>query len=200
MATDSNHIATLQKMAGIGMQFMSAGIARAGAQAEAANIRTGGEIAAQGALLSAAGFRQSAASVAQATSFNLEVDKINVNRQLQATTRQYQRLIGKQINQQGGSGLAIGSKSFLMLRNESVDFMGSALLNIKLDAENTRKSRIFESEVRQMNLENQARGAEYQAAAERVLANNRAQMAEYQGEIATFRTISKAIPSLLGSL
>ena len=158
---------SLGQMAGIGMQLMAGSVAMDGAKARADILRTSGEIAAQGALFTAAGFRQSADTLGQANQFNLQVDQINHLRTLQATGRQYQRLLGKQLGQQARTGLNINSKSFLMTRAEGVDMMSRALINLKVDAENTRRAKIFETEIRQTNLENQARGAEYQAAADR---------------------------------
>lgn len=188
---------------GITQSLRAADITAQGASIQAQQSLIGGEIAAQGSLFQAAGFRQSAVSLGQANTFNLAIDKINLQRQLQATSRQFQRTVGTQMTQQAGTGLSLTSKSYLMVRNESADLFSRAMLNMKVDAENTKRSKIFETQVRQMNLENQARGAEYQAAAERVLASNRAAMAEWQGEQAQNQAFSSAIgklPTLLSAI
>lgn len=193
----------LGTVTGLTQQFQAASITQAGAEAQAQSIRVGGEIAAQGAALTAAGFRESAEGVRRATAFNLEIQGVNLHRQLQKTSRQMQRLLGRQITQQASSGLAIGSKSFLQLRNESLDTFNNAMLQLKVDTENRRRAQLFESQVKQVNLENQARAADYRAAAERVLASNRAAEAAFQGELAQFKATKSAIgavPTLLSQV
>lgn len=184
-------------LAGIGMQLGAGMLAQQGASAQADMIRVGGDIAAQGALFTASGYRQSSVAVGQASAFNLEVDKINLKRRLDASSRQAQRLISRQSGQQAASGLSLGSKSFLMLKNETLDVMSRGFLHMKVDAENQKNAKIFETKIRQMNLENQARASEYQAAAEQVLAANRAAQAEYQGEVAAFQSQQRAFSSIL---
>lgn len=186
-------------ISGLFKTFQSASLMSSAASAQAASIRTGGEIAAQGALLSAAGYRESIKAVQGATEFNLGVDSLNLQRQLSATSRQFQRTVGKQLNQQATTGISVTSKSFLQLRSEASNIFGTAMLNMKVDAENKRRATIFESQVKQTNLENQARAAEYRAEAERVMAANRAAQAEYQGDVAAFKGISKAFTSILGT-
>ncbi len=184
----NNLIGTL---GGLFQNFQAAGIAQQGYQMEAESARIGGEIAAQGALLSAAGYRQSALAVRGATVFNLGVDDLNTQRQLKAMSRQYQRVVSNQIAQTAANGVLITGKSALMLRNEAADMVGTQFIDVKLDAQNKRKATIYQSEVQQTQLENQARAAEYQAAAERVMAANRAAQAEYQGEVASFGASQK---------
>lgn len=191
----------LQSLSGLFQQFQAANMISSAASAQAGTIRTGGEIAAQGALMSAAGFRESAKALQGATQFNLSIQEMNLNRQLKSASRQSQRLLGRQTVQVAATGLATTSKSFLMLRNEALDTTYRGMLNLKVDAENRRRSTIFESQVKMVNLENQARASEYRAQAERVMAANRAAEAEFQGEVAQFKAMRqgiKAIPTLLG--
>ena len=193
----------LGSLSGMFQQQQAVGIIQQGASAQAQTIRIGGEIAAQGSLLSASGFRTSATAVGQATSFNLSIDKTNTQRKLKSITRQFQRTLGKQTSQVAKAGISVTSKSFLQLRNETLDVFGTALLNTKLDAENSKRAKIFESQVKQTNLENQARAAEFNAAAQRVMASNRAAEAEFQGEIAAFKgqqNLNRQLPTLLGQM
>ena len=201
MAADLQTI--IGSVGGIFQQVSAAGILTSAAEQQAQTINIGGQIAASGALLTASGFRQSADAVRQATEFNLDVDRINTQRRLKSVSRQFQRTVGRQITQQAASGFAITSKTFLQTRNETADVFGRAILNLKVDAENTRRAKLFESAVKQTNLENQARAAEFRASAERVMASNRAAAAAFQGDIASFKTtqsIIKSVPTLLGQL
>lgn len=190
----------LKGVLGIAQQFQAASITQSAAASQANTIRVGGEIAASGAMLSAEGFRESAKAVQGATSFNLQIDRINEQRKLSSVSRQFQRTLSKQLVGAAGSGISVGSKSFLQLRNETLDVFDRTLLNLKIDAENQRRSRTFESAVKLTNLENQARASEFRAAAERVTASNRASEALFQGEIAGLKARQsglKALPTLL---
>ena len=181
---------------GLASSLFASSITQAGAQMQAQQALIGGDIAAQGSLFQASGFRQSAITVGQASNFNLSIDRLNVSRQLAAASRQYQRTVGKQLTQQARSGISLTGKSSLMVRNETTNLFSRTMLNLKIDAENTKRAKIFETQVRQMNLENQARGAEYRAAAERVLASNRAAEARWQGNVAQSRAISGTLSKL----
>lgn len=193
----------LQGIFGLSQIQRSADIAQQGAAQQAAAIIQGGEISAQGALLSAEGFRVSAQSVEQATQFNLGIHRVNSQRKLAATARQFQRITGRQFIAQATSGLSLGSKSFLMVQAESRDMFERQLHNISVDALNQRNAIQFQSEVKQVNLENQAKAATFRAASERALASTRAAEARFQGEIAQTRAnmqIGKALPSLLSQV
>lgn len=185
-----------------GLSQISAGaeIAAAGAQLQAQTIIQGGEVAAIGAQLTASGFRESAKAVQAATGFNLDILQQNSLRQLAAVSRQFQRTLGSQIVTQARSGLSLTSKSFLLVQSESIDVFNDTLNKIKIDAENQRRSQVFQSQIRQVNLENQARAADFRASAERVLASNRAAEAAFQGEISQFQAqqkVARGIPTIL---
>ncbi len=190
-------------LGGLFQNFQAADMAEQGFAMQAQSARIGGEIAAGGALLSAAGYRESAKAVRGATAFNLGVDTLNTQRQLKAMSRQYQRVVSQQIAQTAANGVLITGKSALMLRNEVADVVGRNFIDLKIDASNKRKATIYESQVKQTQLENQARASEYQAAAERVMAANRAAEAEYQGEIASYSAKKKAfdaVPTIMSQL
>lgn len=193
----------LGMLGGLTKQFQAANITSSGANREASAILQGGEMSAQGYLLSAAGYRTAQGSIEGSLNFNLAIDRKNLTRQLSATSRQAQRVLGRQTVEAASSGFNLNSKSFLMLRNEATDLFSNALLNLKLDAENTRRSNIFQAEVQKVNLENQARAAEFQAAVARTSAINRANQASFQGTLAqkgAWDSAFKAAPTLLSSL
>lgn len=150
---------------------------------QARHIKQAGRLQAQGDLLNAAGFRESAEALAQATLFNLQIQQNNQLQQLQGISRQYQRTIGNNLSAVAASGINIHSKSALMIQSEVADSFEKMLLNTKLSFENQRRATEFESEVRQTALENQARAAEFQAQADRVLAANRAADVQKAGKI-----------------
>ena len=193
-----------KSFAGVGGQLAAANVLNTAQQNQAQQTIEGGEIAAQGLQLSADAFRQSKISVQQATDFNLQVGELNTFRQLQSQSSQYHRFLGRQLTQQAGTGFSLGSKSFLMQRTEAVDIFSRQVRNVKLDAENARRSAIFTSQVQQTNLENQARAAEYQASATLVQAGNAAAQSSSQGAFgfssSIGKVISEGLPTILSQL
>jgi hypothetical protein len=180
-----------------------ADIAQQGAEAQAQAIMIGGEVAAQGAELSAAALRSSIKSLTDTAIFNIGISQQNEKRKIESISRQLQRAKGLQLSAQAKSGLSVTSKSFLQLQNEAFSSFEKRMLNTKIDAENSRRSQVFETQVRQTNLENQARAQEYRASAERTLSANRAAEASFQGDIAQFKAgqqTAKAIPTLLSQV
>lgn len=190
-----------QGFLGLAQSFMGSMHTASGFQAQAASIIQGGEIAAQGAKMTADSYRQSAEMVQMSANFNAQIEKVNTYQMLQATGRQAQRAFGLQTAQLAQSGINLGSKSALMVRNEALDIYSKQLSNIKINAANKAEARRFETQARMVNLENQARAAEYQGAVERVNAANRAAQANYQADNAMFggfMNVVKKLPSILG--
>lgn len=186
-------------LSGLGQIWQGGQIARAGYEAQASAIRMGGEIASGGALLNAAAFRNSSKAVAQSLGFNLSMEDVNKDRQLSSLSRQFQQITGQQLVQQAKTMSSIGSKSFLMLQHEAASSFELAMLQTKTDSENRRRSMKYETAIREMELENQARGAEYQAASAKWQAEVDAQQAEYQADVAEYQSsmsIMKGLPSL----
>lgn len=173
-------------------------IIRQGAAQQASSIVQGGEIAAQGALISAQGFRQAIQGLSDTLDFNLKIEKINTKRKLSTISTNFQRTIGRQLTQTAKSGISLTSKSSLMLQTEAANIFTNQILNTKIDSENARRSQVFQTQLRQTQLENQARAAEFRAQAERVLASNRAAQVSFQGSAAASR--NNPISSLLGTL
>lgn len=189
-----------QDIAAFATAFQGVNIARSGAQSQINSIYTGAEIAAQGQLMNAAALRSSINTVNQSLNFNLGVDAMNSQRRLSSMSRQFERTIGRQLSQQATTGLSLTSKSFLMVQNETRSHFEQEMLNFKIDAENQRRSKMFDAEVRKTNLENQARAAEYNAASQRVLASNRAASVRYASNQSTAGALSKATGSLLSGI
>lgn len=148
--------------------------ASAGAFLQASNIRQAGKYQAAGDMLAAQGFRLSAEALKNITEYNLQIQESNQLVQLQNISRQYQRTVGNNLAVTAASGISVFSKSSLLIESEVADHFEKALLTSKLNFENQRRATIFESQVKQLSLENQARVSEYKAHADRVLAANKA--------------------------
>lgn len=183
-----------------GLSGISAGIGIQAGRAQAQTIRRGADIITQGAMLTASGLRTSAESVKKEAASNIEVAKVNEYRRLQSISRQFQRTLGRQTVQAAKSGIAVGSKSFMQLRNETSNIFKRTILDLKTDTEDAIQNRLFESRIKQANLENQARAFEFKATNERYLANIQAQNVESQTKTRGLGTLLGSVTNLLPSL
>jgi hypothetical protein len=188
---------------GLGQVVQGAQLAAISSDLRAQNIIQGGAISALGANLSAEGFRVAAENVRRATGFNLGVQALNDKKRLESISRQFQRTLGAQIATQTRTGLSLGSKSFLAVQNETRDIFERTLFQTKIDAENARRAALFESNVRRVNLENQARAAEYQAQASQAISASQAVAARQGGKTALAGAgikVARAVPTLLSQI
>ena len=155
---------------------------------------------ASGGNLSGEAFRLASISVGQALSFNLGIEETNKQRQLKSVSRKFQRTIGQQISQQAASGISITSKSSMQLRNETMDVFGTSMLNLKLDHENVKRGRIFEAQIQQTNLENQARAAEFRQRADKINQTNQGNLNAFESSLSGGGGAGGAVSSIIGGL
>ena len=144
--------------------------------------------------------RQSTKSLRDAHAFNQDVNKLNTKRQLNQVARQHSSLLGRQLTQLAGSGVNVGSKSALMLRNEALDSAERDLLNIQVDAENTRRAERFATEVEEVARLNQASALEYSAKAKNVIAAAQRAQSKTSGlmsNIAGTTALAQGLPTVL---
>lgn len=176
------------------------GLMRANAyQSQASALRVSGAMQANGLVMTAEALKQSAKAVEEIGVFNQSVQDINAQRRLQATTRQYERGLGAQMTQAATMNINLGSKSFLQVRNETLDNFARDTLALKIDAENARRANQFETQMNITNLKNQQKAAEYQAEVAKVTAENQARAAEFsskQSKIGAIGGLFKALPTL----
>lgn len=168
-------------------------------EAQAAAIRVSGSMQATGMIMSAEALKQSAKNLEQIGMFNQSVADINSKRRLEASSRQYERTLGSQMTGAAASGINLNSKSFLQVRNETLDNYARDTLNLKLDAENERRASAFETRMGLTNLYNNQKAAEYQAEVAKVTAENKARAAEFsstQEKTSTVGKVFKALPTL----
>ena len=163
---------------------------------QANNAMFTGQLQARGYFMEASGYRASSTAVGQAAEFNQGVDNINLQRQLENNNRQAQRVLGQQISQTAVSGITGTSKSALAIRNETVDLFARESLSMRLDFENNRRSKAYETAITQMNLENKARAADYQGQSTQAITNIK--VGAYQQQANAAFSIGRA--SLLNSM
>lgn len=174
---------------------------RDGAQQNINSILLGANLQAQGSIFAAQSLRQAASLVGKASDFNLYIDSINTLRSVKELAKDYQLTSGKQLSQQAATGFAVGSKSFEMTRAENLQNATTRILETKLDAENVRRAKLFETQIQQTNIENQARAKEYEAQVTKVLAQDQANTVSMNAnaQIARARQqLNSQVGSLLG--
>lgn len=188
----------LENALGIGGQIYGSFLQFGAAQQRAQTIIDGAAISAAASGMTAAGYRQSAEAVQKSLVFNQQIDEINLVRKMDAVRKQQRVAYGAQLTAQASSGFSLGSKSFLMVQNETRSFFETSLINTKVDAENARRAAEFESQVLQTKLENQARASEFQAASQRAIAEAQANQIKGQAVAGLAKTGINALGTLLG--
>lgn len=124
----------------------------------AAAYKAAGQAQYQGAIFAEQAAREQIPTVKSAALFNTQIDYENTSRQLQSLTSQYSRVSGSQtVNWSTG----LGSKSLQLIRNETLDNFTRQVQNIRLDFQNRKSARDYETSVRAAQLENQARASRY---------------------------------------
>lgn len=188
---------------GAGEIFRGAMLQRDAARQQASIIEVGGQLTYAGQQLTAAGLREQAKQASESLKFNQQIDNLNTQRQLKATSRAFQRTLGQQITTAATSGLDLTSKSFLQLRNEASDVFQQELQNIRIDAENRTRAQTFDTRIRQVNLENAARAAEHAASVGQTLTTLKANQARNAGELQIFsaaQEVGRGLPTLLSQV
>lgn len=192
-----------QSLTGLSQIYQADRIQQAAAQNMITQIGYSGQVAAQGSMLSAAGYRKQAALVPKLLNFNLATDELNTQRALEAQGRQFQRLLGTQISQIAASGASLSSGSALQIRNETIDTFANKMLQTRIDTENKRRSEIFNAEMQQYQLEEQAgvedynaQLAQWNAEVQSVNARNASETRSWQSR----KSIWGAVPTLFSEL
>lgn len=196
---DPNTANLINGIAGIATEVGGGFIRASAMQAQASAIRVSGAMQASGLVMTAEALKQSAKSLEDIGVFNQSVADLNSKRRLEASTRQYERTIGTQMTQAAANNINLGSKSFLQLRNETLDNFARDTLALKIDAENERRANMFETQMGITNLNNQQKAAEYQAEVAKVAAENQARASEFsasQQKMSGIGSLFKALPTL----
>lgn len=120
-----------------------------------------------GSSMQADSYRQAAQAVYGAARFNIGLANVNEARNLNTLSLAIPRLLSTQRVQAAASGFAVGSKSFNMITNETLDNFMRQARHLREDADYERQRIWYEAQVHATNLENQARAAEVMGRAQR---------------------------------
>ncbi len=167
------------------------------------SIINAGEYQAQGNLIQAQGYKDAIGFNQGIYSFNAAIDAENTLRNINALSRQFQLTTSKQISQQAVTGADLGSKSALMVRQETMGVFQEKLAQTAMDAENSRRAKLFESQVQQYGLSQQANAANYNASTARLNAANRAAEVAFGASVQKTKIIdqvNQTLPTLLSNI
>jgi len=192
-----------QSFSGLSQIYQADSIQQSATANQISQIRYSGQVAAQGAMLSAEGYRKQAALIPKILNFNLDIDRLNTQRNLDAQSRQFQRLLGAQVSQIAASGASLSSGSALQIRNETINTFANRMLQTRTDAENKKRTEIFNANMQQFQLEEQAsvedynaKLAQWNAEVQTINAKNAASVRSWQYQ----RSASSMIPTLFSEL
>lgn len=113
--------------------------------------------------MQAGGYRQAATSTLHAAYYNVQLNNINLNRNLDAMSRQIRGTSSTQRTQAAATGAAVGSKSFLMVQNETLNAFARQASDLRASNKYQNQAEIYAAQTRAAAFENQARMAEWQA-------------------------------------
>ncbi len=167
------------------------------------SILQGGSLQAQGYLLQAQGLRTASSYSNQTYNFNSAIDSINTIRNINFLSTEFQHITSKQLAAQSNSGISVGSKSALALRQETMGIYQEKIEQVKTDSENVRRSKLFESQIQQFNYNQQASAAELNAQSARINAANKATEAQFAGQVQKYKITDQAnqyIATLLSNI
>lgn len=176
---------------------------RSGGEINANNILLGSEVSSSGSMLNAAMLRQQKESLKATVQFNRDIDNINVSRSLQKLSNDFTKLTGLNQAAAAAQNLNVGSKSFQILRNETLDSFSRQFSAVRTDAINRDLARNYQADINAVQLENQARAEEYTAAASLVLAKANAAASRESANSQAMLSLKqgmKEVPNLLGSV
>lgn len=192
-----------QSFSGLSQIYQADSIQQSATANQISQIRYSGQVAAQGAMLSAEGYRKQAALIPKILNFNLDIDRLNTQRNLDAQSRQFQRLLGAQVSQIAASGASLSSGSALQIRNETINTFANRMLQTRTDAENKKRTEIFNANMQQFQLEEQAsvedynaKLAQWNAEVQTINAKNAASVRSWQYQ----RSASSMAPTLFSEL
>ena len=164
---------------------------------QARHIRTSGEISRNQSRFAAKVLEKRIPLIKAETAFNLQSQDLNLKRQLHIQARQRSRTIGAQLARQGKSGISVGSKSSLLVRNEVSEEISRAMIHTKLQAQNQRRSTLFNSLVQQLKLKDDAQVLRQSGRSAIVQAENRALESIFAANLRASGTRISATRSLL---
>jgi hypothetical protein len=145
----------------------------------------------EGNRLSAQGYRTAAVQTIASANFNNQIRQLNLNRQLDAFSREIRQFTAEQRVSAAASGASLASKSFLLVMNDTLSKFERQVIQARNSTEQAKNASLFEARSSAVSLENQARAADF-----------RGDFAEAEGSRQRTKSLvsigTNAVTSLLG--
>ncbi len=167
------------------------------------SILTGGFQQYQGYQMEAGNYNNAALLTGQINQFNQDVASYNTISSINQLSRKYHDVVGQQLNQQAATGISIGSKTSVMLREHTLANFQSQIQQTIVNAENQRRQTTFEAQSQQYQLGVQAQNSMLKGSYATINAAQKAAEVQFSGEIQKRkldRTLDQIYPTLLSNL
>lgn len=154
-----------------------------GAGMSADMFNQAGETALKGAKFQADVYRQSGHAATIASNYNIALDQRDTAQKQDAVSRQIHGILNQNTASVAKNGIALGSKSAIMVQNQVMAVGQKQIIQLSGDAQQRQSLMIFQGKLAKMEYENQARAAEFQGAVQKQEYQNKAIEALYQGAV-----------------
>lgn len=126
-------------------------------------VGQGQALAQQGGAISAAAFRSAGVQSLLAANYNISIEQLNLARQLDATSREISSFTSSQVAATAGTGFKTTSGSFQAVINDSLNTFERFVLQTRNASAQRQDALLFEGQAAEVEFENRARAAEFQA-------------------------------------
>ena len=125
----------------------------------AATAIRGAQMQAQGASQAAASYRMAANESLAAANYNVQLEKLNLLRTLDSSSRDIRTLMSQTAVQKATSGFSSSSKSFLQVTNATMSALERQIVDLRATSKQRAESILFEGRAAAVRFENLARAS-----------------------------------------
>ena len=112
-----------------------------------------------GANQAASAYRMAGVASLEAANYNVELEKLNLQRNLDASSRQFSRFMSTQRTEAASTGFLSGSKSFLQVVDTTLSVFERQLVDTRSASKQAAETILFEGRAAQVEFENRAQAA-----------------------------------------
>ncbi len=135
--------------------------------------------------------------------FNAAVDNNNTVRTINKISQEYHRVNGQQLAQQANTGVDINSKSAMLVREDALANYQSRINETLVDAENTRRAKLYTQQQEQSMLSQQLNAELTNANTASQSMQQNIQQAQFGAQVQKYKIRNKTqniIPTLLSNI
>lgn len=148
----------------------------------------GADIAVAGAKYNSELYQMAANTSIEAAQYNQQIEKLNLDRQMDALSRETTKLFSRNQSTWANTGFSMASKSYLAVQSSAEAQIGRQVKQMRATSKQRMEEIMYEGRVAQVRYLNEAKNAEYQG-----------QLASYQADQATSKSIGGLINNAFSS-